>query len=116
MQALGGMREQVSELVNRAALHRHSVPDRGNGLVEPRRAVDDEELGPPQPALDEVVEDSAPGLGALAAHALDREQYLLAIRPHAENDEQRDRGRFTVKPDAHHSAIENKPHHWRLAH
>src|SRR5665213_4201585 len=57
------MREQVSVLVNRAALHRHSVPDGGNGLVEPRRAVDDEKLGPPQPALDEIVEDSAPGLG-----------------------------------------------------
>ena len=48
MQALGGMREQVPVLVNRAALHRHAVPDGGNRLVEPRRAVDDEELGPPQ--------------------------------------------------------------------
>jgi len=34
------MREQVSVLVHRAALHRHSVPDGGNGLVEPSRAVD----------------------------------------------------------------------------
>src|SRR5450432_1496516 len=40
MQALGRMRDKISELVNRAALHRHSVPDRGNGLVEPRRAID----------------------------------------------------------------------------
>jgi hypothetical protein len=78
MQALGGMREQISMLVNRAALDRHSVPDGGDGLVEPRRAIDDEELGSPQPALDEIVEDRAPGLGALAAHALDREQHLLA--------------------------------------
>jgi hypothetical protein len=28
------MREEVSVFVNGAALHRHSVPDRGNGLVE----------------------------------------------------------------------------------
>src|SRR5450631_1231449 len=83
MQAPERMRDKISELVNRAALHRHSVPDRGNGLVEPRRAIDDEELGAPQPALDEIVEDRAPGLGALAAHALDREQYFLAVRAHA---------------------------------
>jgi len=44
MQAPERMRDKISELVNRAALHRHSVPDRGNGLVEPRRAIDDEEL------------------------------------------------------------------------
>ena len=79
VQALGGVREQVAVLVNRAALHRHAVPDGGDGLLEPRRAVDDEELGPSQAALDEIVEDGAPGLGALAAHALDREQHLLAV-------------------------------------
>src|ERR1017187_930641 len=88
MQALGCMREKISVLVNRAALHRHAVPDSGDGLVEPRRAVDNEELGPPQPAPNEIVEDSAPRLGALAAPALDREQHLLAVRAHAENDEQ----------------------------
>jgi hypothetical protein len=37
-------------LVNGAALHRHAVPDRGDGLVDPRRAVDDEEFGTPQPS------------------------------------------------------------------
>src|SRR6266699_4112562 len=58
MQALGGMGEKVPVLMNRAALDRHAAPDGGDGLVEPRRAVDNEELGPPQPALDEVVEDS----------------------------------------------------------
>ena len=73
MQPLGGMGEQVPVLVDRAALHRHAVPDRGDGLVEPRRAIDDEELRTPQPAIDKVREDSSPGLGALAAHALDCE-------------------------------------------
>ena len=94
MQALGCMREKVSVLMNRTALDRHSVPDGGNGLVEPRRAIDNEEFWPPQSALDEVIEDSAPCFGALATHALDREQHLLAVRAHAEGDEQRDGGRL----------------------
>src|ERR1017187_4792509 len=110
MQALRGMREKVPVLMNRAALDRHSVPDGGDGLIEPRCAVDNEELGAPQPALDEVVEASAPGLGALAAHALDREQFLLAVRAHAENDEQRDGGGFPIEPHAHHGAVENEPY------
>src|SRR5260370_2342792 len=114
MQALGRVRQQVPMLVTRAALDRNAVPNGGDRLVEPRRAVDDEELGPPQPALDEIVEDGAPGLGALAAHALDREQHLLAVRADAYDDEQRDGGRFAVEPDAHHRAIENEPHDWLL--
>src|SRR5450631_1259113 len=75
MQPLGGMRQKVSVLVNRAALYRHSVPDRGDSLVEPRRTIDDEELGTPEPALDEIVEHSAPGLGTLAAHA--RREFIM---------------------------------------
>src|SRR5882762_2820919 len=39
VQPLGGMGEQVPVLVDRAALNRHAVPDRGDGLVEPRRAM-----------------------------------------------------------------------------
>src|SRR4029450_12848722 len=97
-------------LVNRAALDRYAVPNGGDGLVEPRRAVDNEECGPPQPALDEVVEDSAPGLGALAAHALDREHHLLAVRAHAEDNEQRDRGRLAVEPHANDGAVEDQAH------
>src|ERR1700720_3713298 len=38
VQALGGVREEIAMLVNRAALDRHAVPDDGDGLVEPRRA------------------------------------------------------------------------------
>src|ERR1700674_2067786 len=104
------MGEKVSVLVNRAALHRHSIPDRGNGLVEPRRAVDDEEFGTPQPALDEIVQHRAPGLGTLAAHALDREQHLLAIVAHAEDNQQRDRGRLAVEPHANDGAVEYQPY------
>ena len=63
-----------------------------------------------RPRLIEIVEDGAPGLGALAAHALDREQHLLAVLAHAEDDEQRDRGRLAVEPDPHHGAVEDQPH------
>ena len=55
VQALGSMGEQVAVLVNCAPLRRHAVPDGRNRLVVPRRAVDDEELGLTQTALDEIV-------------------------------------------------------------
>ena len=76
----------------------------------PGRAVDDEERGPPQAALDEIVEDGAPGLGAFAAHVLDREQHLLAVRAHADDDEQRDGRGLAIEPDANHGAVEDEPH------
>ncbi|OJH00132.1 hypothetical protein BL313_11685 [Staphylococcus hominis] len=104
------MGEKVSVLVDRAALHRHAVPDRGNGLVEPRRAIDDEELGTRQPAFDEIAEHRAPGLGALAAHAPDREQHFLAICTHAKDNEQRDRGRLAVEPHPNDGAVEDQAH------
>lgn len=39
-----------------ASLHRHAVPQRRNCPVQSGRAIDDEELGPPQAAPDEIVE------------------------------------------------------------
>ena len=75
-------------------------------LTFPRRAIDDEELETPEPTLDEIAEHRAPGLGALTAHALDREQHLLAVGAHAKHHEQRDRGRFAVEPDANDGAVE----------
>ena len=45
-----------------------------------------------------------------AAHALDREHHLLAVFAHADDDEERDGGRFAVEPHAHHGAVENEPH------
>jgi hypothetical protein len=84
--------------VHRTTLDRHPVPHGGDRFVEPGCAVDDEELGPPQPTADEVVvEDSAPSLGALASHALDREQHLLSVGAHADDDQQRDRGRLAIE-------------------
>ena len=54
VQALGGRGEQVAMLVYCAPLHQHAVPDGRNCLFKPWRAVDDEELGPSQTALDET--------------------------------------------------------------
>jgi len=45
-------------LVNRAALDGHVIPDGCNRLIEPRRTVDNEELGPSQTARDEIVAPS----------------------------------------------------------
>lgn len=106
------MREQIPVLVNGAALHRHAVPDGGGGLVEPRRAIDDQELGAPQPAPDEIIEHRAPCLSALAAHALDRQQDLLAVRAHAEDNQQRDGGSLAVEPHANDGAVEDQAHNW----
>ena len=45
----------------------------------------------------------------LAAHALDREQHLLAVLAHADDNEQRDRGRLAVEPDPDDGAVEDQP-------
>src|SRR4029453_2023165 len=105
MQALGGVREEITVLMNGAPLHRHAIPNGGNRALKPRAAIDDEELGPPQAALDEIIEHSAPSLGALTAHLLDSEENFLAVLAHAEDEQQRDGSGFAVEPHAHHGAI-----------
>lgn len=67
VQAFGHVDEQIAGLVHRAAPNRHTVPDRGDRLVESASAVDKEEW--PQFAFDEMVEHGAPGLVAFAARA-----------------------------------------------
>ena len=62
-----------------------------------------------QSAPDEIVEQRAPGRLALPAHALDRQQHLLAVGAHAERDEQRDRGRLSVEPNARDRPVEDQP-------
>ena len=63
--------EQVAVLVNRAALGRHVAPERGQRLLQPAPAVNNQELWLAQPALDEIVENGAPSLAGLATHVLD---------------------------------------------
>ena len=97
-------------LVHGAALDSHVRPQRRQRLFEARRAVDDDQFRRRQSAADEVVEQCAPGRLALAAHALDRQQHLLAVGAHAERDEQRDRGCFSVEPDTRDRPVEDQPH------
>src|SRR5512132_1412447 len=42
-------------------------------------------------------------------NVLHGEQHLLAVAAHAEDDEERDRRRFLVEPDAHDGAAEDQP-------
>jgi hypothetical protein len=63
-----------------------------------------QEFRPPQTSLDQIVEHCPPSLSALAAHALDRQQHLLAVGAHA-NDQQRDRRGFPVEPTTEASEI-----------
>jgi SNF2-related domain len=46
VQALGRMCQQVAMLVDGAALDRNAVPDGGDRVLEPRRAIDYQEFGP----------------------------------------------------------------------
>ena len=110
VQPLRRMGQQVAVLVHGAALNRHAAPHRIHRLLQPRRTVEDQERGAPQAALEEVVEDRPPRLGALAAHALGGEQHFLAVRPHPDDDQQRDRGGLAVEPHAHHRAVEDEAH------
>ena len=70
VQALGRVGQQVPVLVDRAAPHRHAVPDGGDRFVETQRAIDDEELRLPQPAFDEIV-----GIPPLRAALSDASEY-----------------------------------------
>src|SRR3984893_6439323 len=54
--------------------------------------------------FDEIVEHGAPGFAALTAHPLDCQQHLMAVRAHADNDEQRYGSGFAVEPNTHHRA------------
>src|SRR5271156_1981248 len=88
MQALRGVGKEIAMLMHGAPLHRHAIPNGGDRALEPRAAIDDEELGPPQAAPDEIVEDRAPGLGALAAHLFDRQKHFLTVLAYPDDNEQ----------------------------
>src|SRR5271169_6600022 len=109
------MSEEIAVLVHGAALDRRVGPERRQRLFQTRRAVGDDQLRRPQSALDEIVEQRAPGGFAFSAHAPDRQQYLLAVGPHAERDQKRDRGRALVEADTDNRAVEDQPHDWLLA-
>ena len=60
-QPLRRVRQQVPCLCTVQALDRHAVPHGGDRVFEPRCAIDDEEFGPPEATLDEIVEHRTPG-------------------------------------------------------
>ncbi len=95
-------------LVHGAALDSHVGPQRRQRPFEARRAVDHDQLRRWQSAPDQIVEQRAPGGLALTAHALDREQHLLAVGAYAERDEQRDRGRLFVEPDTRDRSVKDQ--------
>jgi hypothetical protein len=39
MQALGGVREEITVLMHGAPLHRHAIPNGGNGALKPGAAI-----------------------------------------------------------------------------
>lgn len=96
VQALARMRQQIPVIVHSAAPARS--PTRRRCSLKPRRAVDNEEFGTAQAAPDELVEHDMPSFGTLAAHTLDREQDVLTVRTHADDDKQRDRCHLAVEP------------------
>ncbi|TPV98791.1 MAG: hypothetical protein USCAAHI_01783 [Beijerinckiaceae bacterium] len=83
VQPLRRMGQQIAMLMHRAALNRHIGPQRGERVLEPRRAVDDDEFRRLQSALDKIVEQRPPGGLALSAHVLDRKQNFLPDLSHA---------------------------------
>src|SRR5205823_6436696 len=76
----GSMRQKIAMLVYRAPLHQRLRPHQPERLLQPRRAVDSNELGRLQPARDQVVEQRAPGRLALPAHVAHRQQELWPSR------------------------------------
>ena len=97
-------------LVNRAALDRRVGPQRSQRPFQARRAVGDDQLRRPQPPLAEIVEQRAPGGLAFSAHAPDRQHHLLAVGPHAERRQERDRRRALVEADADNGTVKDQPH------
>jgi len=58
----------------------------------------------------EIVKHTAPSLGALAAHVLDREQNFSVRRAHPQDDKQRNRGGFAVEPERERRPVEDQPY------
>ena len=100
-----------SDRVHGAALRGHVGPQRGQGPFQPGPAVDNEELGRAQATGDQVVEDAAPRGFAFPSHVAHRQEQLLSVAAHPEDDQQRDIRRFAVEPDAHDRAVQDETHH-----
>ena len=109
MQPLGCMRQEVAMLVNRArwtgtAFHTAAITASRPGAPSTTR-----NSGRCRPRW-EIIEHRPPGFGTFPTHGLDREQELLTVGAHPDDDEQRDCGRFAIEPHPHHRAVEDQLH------
>jgi hypothetical protein len=104
---LGGMRQEVAVLVNRAALdrqvlapqsHERGFQTRGAVALEARLWRDDHKFGPLQAACVQIVEELAPRGDALPAHVPDGQQHLLTVAAHADGSRHRDVRGLAVQP------------------
>lgn len=85
MQALGRVAEQVSVLVNRAALNGQLLaPERHERGFQAGGTVDDHELRSFQAPCIQIGEELTPGSCAFAAHIPDRDQHLLPVATDAD--------------------------------
>ena len=60
VQALRAVGKEITMLMHGAPLHRQAIPNGGDRALEPRAAIDDEELGPLQAAPDEAKDECVP--------------------------------------------------------
>ena len=81
------MRDQVTQLMHRAALNEQIRPQAPERLLEPRLAIHDRQLRPLQAAFVKVIEPRAPRRLALAAHVAHRQQNLLPVGTHTQDNQ-----------------------------
>ena len=102
------MSQKVAVFVYGAPLDQCLGPHQANGLLQSRRAIDDDEARRLQTARDQIVKQTAPGSLAFTTHVAPRQQNLLAITPYAQRHQQRNRRRFAVEPHPDHRAIQDE--------
>ena len=95
-------------LVHGAALDSHVGPQRRHRLFEARRAVDDDSSGVRNPRRTRSRRAAHADRLAFPAHALDREQHLLAVGARASATSSRSRSPFCRAGRA--TAVEDQPH------
>src|SRR5262249_65258 len=102
------MRNQIAQLVHRAALNENIRPQTSDLLLETGRPVDYRQLRLLEAAFDHVIEDRSPRRFALPAHVAYGKQDLLAVAAHTQHNKQRNPGRLTVNPNTHNRTVQDQ--------
>jgi hypothetical protein len=92
------------------ALDWHAIRRDRDGSFKSARTIDGEELRPSQVTPDEITKHQHGGLDAFRPHTLDRGQHLLTVLTHADDNQQRGRGRFAPRASPNDSAVEDQSH------